>query len=73
MLALSSILVFLTTFLAAGLAVLIGWMALERMGAEVLAEDVSEHLLDESPSLLKNETFSTISLWAKLLERSPAR
>ncbi len=69
MLALSSILVFLTTFLAAGLAVLIGWMALERMGAEVIADDVSEHLLDESPSLLKNETFSTISLWAKLLER----
>lgn len=69
MLALSSFLVFLTTFLAAGLAVLIGWFALQRMGAEVLAEDFSEHLLDESPRLLKNETFSSISLWAKLLER----
>lgn len=69
MLALSSILVFLTTFLAVALAVLIGWFALQRMGAEAIAEDVSEHLLDESPSLLKNETLSTISLWAKLLDR----
>jgi tight adherence protein B len=68
-LALSSFLVFLTTFLAAGLAVLIGWLALQRMGAEVLADDVSEHLLDQSPRLLKDETLSTISLWAKLLER----
>jgi tight adherence protein B len=68
-LALSSFLVFLTTFLAAGLAVLIGWFALQRMGAEALVEDFSERLLDDSPRLLKDETFSTISLWAKLLER----
>src|SRR5260370_39248392 len=40
------------------------------MGAEALAEDISEHLLDESPRLLKDETLSTISPWAKLLERS---
>jgi tight adherence protein B len=63
-------LVFLTTFLAAGLAVLIGWFALQRMGAEALAEDVSEHLLDESPRVLKDESLSSISIWAKLLERS---
>ena len=70
MLALSSILVFLTTFLAVALAVLIGWFVLQRIGADVLAEDVSERLLDESPSaLLKNETLSSISLWGKLLER----
>jgi len=69
-LALSSILVFLTTFLAAGLAVLIAWFAIERMGAEARAEDVSEHLLDSSPRLLKDESLSTISPWAKLLERS---
>ena len=62
--------VFLTTFLAAGLAVLIGWFALQRMGAEALAEDVSEHLLDESPRVLKDESLSSISIWAKLLERS---
>ena len=70
MLAISSILVFLTVFLAAGLAVLIGWFALQRIGAQALAEDVSEHLLDEAPRLLKDETLSTISPWAKLLERS---
>jgi tight adherence protein B len=68
--ALTAILVFLTTFLAAGLAVLIGYFALQRMGAEAWAENVSEHLLDETPSLLKEEALSTISPWAKLLERS---
>lgn len=68
--ALTAILVFLTTFLAAGLAVLIGWFALQRMGAEAAAEDVSEHLLDESPRVLKDESLSSISIWAKLLERS---
>jgi len=69
-LALSSILVFLTTFLAAALAVLIAWFAFERMGAQAAAEDLSEHLLDESPRLLKQESFSTISPWARLLEKS---
>jgi tight adherence protein B len=68
--ALTAILIFFTTFLAAGLAVLIGWFALQRMGAEALAEDVSEHLLDESPRVLKDESLSSISIWAKLLERS---
>jgi tight adherence protein B len=68
-LALSTILVFFTTFLAVALAVLIGWFALQRIGADALAEDVSEHLLDESPTLLKDESLSTISLWRKLLER----
>jgi tight adherence protein B len=69
-LAFTAILVFLTTFLAAGLAVLVGWFALQRIGAQAIAEDVSEHLLDGTPSLLKNEALSTISPWAKLLERS---
>ncbi len=68
--ALTAILVFLTTFLAAGLAVLVGWFALQRMSAEALAEDVSEHLLDESPRVLKDESLSSISIWAKLLKRS---
>lgn len=67
---LTAILVFFTTFLAAGLAVLIGWFALQRIGAEAWAEDVSEHLLDESPRVLKDESLSSISIWAKLLERS---
>jgi len=68
-LALFSILVFLTTFLAAGLAVLVGSFALQRMNAQAMVEDLSEHLLDENPRLLKNETLSSISLWANLLER----
>jgi len=67
--ALTAILLFFTTFVAAGLAVLIGWFAMKRMGAEAVAEDVSEHLLDESPRLLKDEALSSISPWAKLLER----
>lgn len=70
MLAFSSILVFITTFLAAGLTVLVAWFALQRMNAEAAAEDVSDHLLDDSPRLLKNNELSTISPWAKLLERS---
>lgn len=70
MLALSSVLVFLTTFLAAGLAVLITWFALQRIGADALAEDLSERLLDDSPQLLKEESLSTISPWARLLEKS---
>ena len=70
MLAFSSTLVFLTTFLAAGLAVLIGWFVFQRMGAEAAAQDISDHLLDPAPSLLKDETLSTISPWARLLERS---
>jgi tight adherence protein B len=69
-LAFSSILVFLTTFLAAGLAVLIGWFALQKAGEQALARNLSERLLEETPSLLKDEALSTISPWAKLLERS---
>ncbi|MBV9768437.1 MAG: type II secretion system F family protein [Bryobacterales bacterium] len=70
MLALSSILVFFTTFLAAGLAVTIGLFALQRVGAAAEADDLSERLFDESPRLLKDESLSTISPWARLLEKS---
>jgi tight adherence protein B len=70
LLVLTSILVFLTTFLAAGLAALIGWFALQRMGAEAMVEDLSDHLLDDTPRLLKDESYSTISPWARLLEKS---
>lgn len=70
MLALSSVLLFLTTFLAAGLAVLISWFAIERLSAQAREQDLSEHLLDDSPRLLKEETLSTISPWARLLEKS---
>jgi tight adherence protein B len=70
MLGLTAILVFLTTFLAAGLAVLIGWFALQRMSAEAVAERLSDNLLDESPRILKDDSLSTISIWARLLQRS---
>ncbi len=70
MLAVSSVLVFLTVFLAAGLAVLIGWFTLQRMGADAMAENMSEQLLDDSPRLLKDDSLSTISPWARLLEKS---
>jgi tight adherence protein B len=68
-LALSSILVFATTFLAAALAVLVGWFTLQRIGAEAAAEDVSERLGDGASPLLKDNSLSTISLWARLLGR----
>ena len=70
MLALSAILVFLSVFLAAGLAVLVGWFTLQRMGADAVAEDISEHLLDDGPRLLKDDSLSSISPWARLLEKS---
>ena len=70
MLALSTILVFLTTFLAVALTVLIARFALDRMGAEAQAEDMSEHLLDEGPQVFKNQSLSSISVWAKLLHHS---
>ncbi len=70
MLALSTILVFLTTFLAVALAVLIGRFALDRMGAEAQAEDLSEHLLDDGPRVFKDQSLSSISVWAKLLHHS---
>ena len=70
MLGLASILVFFTTFLAAGLAALISWFAIQRMGAEARAENVSDHLLDESPQLLKDESYSSISPWARVIEGS---
>jgi tight adherence protein B len=69
-LALSAVLIFVTTFLAAGLAVLVSWFTFQRMGAQARAENLSEHLLDDSPPLLKEETLSTISPWARLLEKS---
>src|SRR5271154_5043898 len=40
------------------------------MGAEAAAEDLSDQLLDESLPLLKDDSYSTISPWAHLLEKS---
>jgi tight adherence protein B len=68
-LGLLSVLVFVTTFVAVALAVLIAWFTLQRIGAEAAAEDVPNRLAEDAPAIFKNETLSTISLWAKLLER----
>lgn len=69
MLALSSILVFITTFLAVALAVLIGFFMLQRLRAEVSAGDVDEMLDESSPALLKSDSLSTIGIWSAVLER----
>ena len=70
MLVLFSVLVFITTFVAVGLAVLIGWFTLQRLGAQAVAEDMPSYLSEnETSALLRNDTLSTISIWAKVLER----
>lgn len=69
MLALSSILVFVTTFVAVALAVLIGFFTLHRLRAEASAEDVEEMLNDNTSALLKSDTLSTIGIWGKVLGR----
>lgn len=69
MLGILSILVFVTTFVAVSLAVLVAWFTLQRIGAEAAAEDVPDRLAEDAPAIFKDETLSTISVWAKLLER----
>jgi len=66
-LALSSILVFVTTFVAVALAVLIAFFTLQRLRAEASAEDVEEMLA--APALLRANSLSTIGIWSKVLER----
>ncbi|HYM08293.1 MAG TPA: type II secretion system F family protein [Terriglobales bacterium] len=70
MLVLSTILVFLTAFLAAAAAVVVGWVILLRRSG--LTTQLWPADLDDSqgtPRLLKNEELSTISLLAALLAR----
>ncbi len=69
MLALSAILVFVTTFVAVALAVLIGFFTIHRLRAEASAGDVEELLAQESPGLLKSDSLSTIAIWSKVLAR----
>jgi tight adherence protein B len=58
--AIVTILFFLVTFLIAALAVLVAWLALHR-GEKVAAET--------PPTLLKEESISTIGIWGSVLER----
>ena len=67
MLALSAILVFVTTFVAVALAVLIAFFTLQRLRAEASAGDVEEML--SAPTLLRANSLSTIGIWSKVLER----
>ena len=69
MLALSSILVFVTTFVAVALAVLLGFFTLQRLRAEASAGEVEEMLGEGTPALLKSDSLSTIALWSKVLSR----
>jgi len=62
-LALTGILVFATTFLAAALAVLVAWFVLHRTQSQTLPEP-------DASGVLKVESISTISPWAWLLQRS---
>ena len=59
MLALITILVFLITFLVAALAVLVAWLTVHH----------GEQPLEEEPSVLKEQSISTIGVWANLLGR----
>lgn len=68
MLAITGILVFATTFLAAALAVLVAWFVMQRSRSQTLPEpDVSGV---PGSGVLKDESISTISPWAWLLQRS---
>jgi tight adherence protein B len=68
-LGLLSVLVFITTFVAVALAVLVAWFTLQRLGAEAAAEEVPDHLSESGSAIFKDDALSTISIWAKLLER----
>jgi len=59
LIALITLLVFLITFLVAGLAVLVGWLTLQRV-------EPSEPGL---PGLFKEQSISTIGVWGSLLEQ----
>jgi tight adherence protein B len=62
----AAILFFCTTFLAVGLTLLLVWLGLQKMQIVYEAEEAQ---LPETSKLLRNESISTISIWAKLLER----
>lgn len=61
----SALVMFLATFLAAAIAVMIAWMFLQRRAGE----GETGLGMDESPALLKSEALSTVAVVASLLER----
>lgn len=66
MLMFASVLFFVTTFLGVGLALLLAWLAVQKLKARTSEESPDA---PEATKLLRDESISTISLWAKLLER----
>ena len=62
----ATVLFFCTTFLALSLALLLAWFALQKVQAGSEPEGPQQ---PEASKLLRNESISTISLWANLLER----
>ncbi|MGI8743484.1 MAG: type II secretion system F family protein [Bryobacteraceae bacterium] len=69
MIALITLLVFLVTFLMAGLAVLVAWLTLHR-GKQPLEVLLAETLDQASgPQLFKEHSISTIGVWDSLLQR----
>lgn len=69
MLIFASVLFFVTTFTAVGLTLLLGWFGLQRMQTRNEPEVVEAAESPEGSKLLRDESISTISIWAKLLER----
>jgi len=68
-LALSAILVFVTTFVAVALAVLVAFFTLQVLRTQASAGDVEEMLAEDGPTLLKSDSLSTIAMWSKVLAR----
>lgn len=67
MLLFAIVLVFIVTFLAAGLVVLIVWFARQKVQPKTLPADLPDQA--DAPRLLREEKLSTITPWAAILER----
>ena len=67
MLVFSSVLFFVTTFVAIGLVLLLAWFTLEKLQTRDLPPE--EMPPTSGPSILRERSISTISVWSKLLER----
>lgn len=64
---LTVLVVFVATFLAAAIAVMIAWMILQRRAGESQGDAAGYPALDDSPVLLKSEALSTVSVLAFVL------
>jgi len=62
----ATILFFCTTFLGVSLTLLLAWFALHKVQA---VDEAGGPQMPEASKLLRDESISTISIWAKLLER----